>query len=66
MSKTFISPFDITDPVIIDGDKSIVGVVTGIIFRGGIINCEVSYVHQGSSLSPVIESWRLTKWRKDQ
>lgn len=53
--------FSIGDRVIIDHDKSILGVITAICIRGQGANVtyEVSYMHNGSSHSPWIEEWRL-------
>jgi hypothetical protein len=46
--------------VIIDGDTSVVGVITGVQFR--MIReplYEVSYMHNGISQAPWVEEWRL-------
>ena len=55
------SKFSIGDRVIIDGCKSLIGVVTAITWRNPhIINCEISWVCNGESKRDVVESWRLT------
>lgn len=56
--------YDISDKVLIDGDRSIVGTITAVMVRGmGLNVCyEVSYIHCGSSYSVWIESWRITPW----
>lgn len=57
----FQSDIGITTKVIIDGDKSIVGTITAVIFRQAGVSYEVSYIHNGQSYSPYIEAWRVTR-----
>lgn len=56
----FETKFSMRDKVVIDGG-GIVGWVTGIFFRESLIEYEVSYVHNGTSVSPSIEEFRLKK-----
>jgi hypothetical protein len=55
------SRFDYADRVIIDGDDSLVGRVTGFFFRGPVTLIEVSWIHNGDARFQNIEEWRLEK-----
>lgn len=57
----FTSEIAITTKVLIDGDKSLTGTVTAVIFRQSSASYEISYIHNGSSYSVTIESWRVTR-----
>lgn len=56
------SRFELNQHVMIDGDRSMVGVVTGFQFRGFTtpFTVEVSYFHSGEQKTPWIEEWRLS------
>lgn len=56
---TFESKWKYRDRVIIDGDTSIIGVVTGFQFRIGYLIVEVSWVHDGAAQTAWLEEWRL-------
>lgn len=59
---TVVMHVHLRDRVIIDGDQTIKGVVTGIQIRAaGYWSAEVSYVHGGIPQSPWIEGYRLEK-----
>lgn len=56
------SKYDIADRVYIDGDKALVGHITGIMWRGRENpTYEVSWVTNGDQKNPSIEEWRLSK-----
>lgn len=55
------SELELTTKVFIDGDKSLTGTVTAVIFRYGAVFYEVSYIHNGGSYSPTIEAWRVNR-----
>jgi hypothetical protein len=57
---TLISNWDFRDRVLIDGDASIVGVVTAFMFRAPNPSLvEVSWVHNGEAKAAWFEEWRL-------
>ncbi len=53
------SKFNFRNRVIIDGDASLVAVVTGFFFREGCLLIEVSWIDDGKSSYERIEDWRL-------
>lgn len=57
----FASIWSFRDRVLIDGDTSIVGLVTAFQFRGdrGEPIVEVSWVHNGDVKTAWFEEWRL-------
>ena len=58
----FTSIWTFRDRVYLDGDQSIIGMVTGFQFRGDrepIV--EVSWVHNGDAKIAWFEEWRLKK-----
>lgn len=56
-----VSRFGYRDRVVIDGDNSLVGYVTGFMFReGGVVLVEVCWMANGDSKESRIEEWRLT------
>lgn len=57
--KPIVPPFDIGDRVLIDGDKDIKGVVTGILFRPSNVEIEVSWLHNGSLQTAWVAAFRL-------
>lgn len=57
---SFESPFTIGDFVAIDGDASIRMRVTGLCFRAGLAEVEVSYVNNGVIETQWVAAWRLT------
>lgn len=63
--KTYTA-YDNGDKVTIDGDKSIVAVVTGITLRGTsepfLTQYDVAWFHNGQANSAWIEEWRLDPW----
>lgn len=58
---TFESPFAIRDKVYIDGDESLVGYVTAVVWREEKPVVEVSWVSDCAKTA-WFEIWRLTKW----
>lgn len=61
MTTKLESPFAFQQEVIIDGDASIRGVVTGMQFRmtrEPLV--EVSYFHNGDAKAAWVEVWRLS------
>jgi hypothetical protein len=51
---------DIKERVIIDGDASVVGVISAVQFRLTREPLyEVSYMHNGVAQAPWVEEWRL-------
>lgn len=55
--------FDVGDKVIIDGDKSIVAVVTVIHIQGpNFFTYQVGYFHNGTMSDIILDEWRLDKW----
>lgn len=59
--------FDVGDRVVIDGDESLVGRVTGVLVRGTREpQCEVSYVHCGDVKSAWVEEWRLRRAEQEK
>jgi hypothetical protein len=58
----FSSEFSFRDRVIIDGDSSLVVVVTGVYVRdGGAVLTEVCWISNGDAKEARIEEWRLKK-----
>lgn len=56
----FKSDFNYQDRVTIDGDDTLIGVVTGFSFRSsGYYTIEISWINNGSSQAVWIEDWRL-------
>jgi hypothetical protein len=56
-----VSEFAFRDRLIIDGDESLVGVVTGIMFREGMVYVELCWMSSGEAKESRIEEWRLSK-----
>jgi len=56
--------FSLAEKVIIDGDKSIIGVVTAVTFRTTGTTIEVGWIHNGQANSGWFEEWRLSKWEE--
>jgi hypothetical protein len=59
----FTSQWAMRDVVIIDGDDSLRGRITGFQFRDSRSNplVAVSYVHNGAAYEVWIEEWRLSR-----
>lgn len=57
---TFTSEFKLGDRVLIDGDASIVAVVTAYAWRGERAELEICWFHNGGQQSLWIGEWRLT------
>lgn len=53
--------FDFKDRVIIDGDDSVIGVVTGFAFTLGRYTVEVKWLHNGGAHETWFDEWRLEK-----
>lgn len=61
MAHKFACDFGPRDRVTIDKDDSLVGSVTGVLFKDdGSIQVEVSYVHAGDMKSAWVAPFRLT------
>lgn len=58
--QNFTAAFTYAEHVYIDDDTSIIGRVTGTMFRENRCWFEVSYVHNGEPKAYWIESWRVT------
>lgn len=57
----FRTKFNMRDRVCIDGDASIVGVVTGVCWQDGPGHTvEVSWLHNGQMHKDWVSHWRLT------
>jgi hypothetical protein len=62
MRSDFHSRLALRDKVVIDGDESVTGYVTGFLWRdvrGPVV--EVSYFHGGAAIEKWIEEWRITR-----
>lgn len=57
---TFYSVFKFGDRVTIDGERALVAIVTGFLFRQSGLSVEVCWFHNGESKSALIEDYRLT------
>lgn len=55
------SKWGLKDQVLIDGDKSLVGTVTAFSWRGGDVQVEVSWIHNGAAQAAWIQEWRLSE-----
>jgi hypothetical protein len=56
------SPWALGDPVHIDGDISITGYVTAVLFRlTEPPTCEVQWMHNGGAQTAWFADWRLSK-----
>jgi hypothetical protein len=62
-SSVFLeSVWGFTDRVCIDGDKSLIGSVTGLLWHNiHSYMVEVSWMHNGASYCAWVHSWRLSK-----
>ena len=54
------SRFRFGDRVIVDGDHSLVAVVTSILWKTTSCQLEIAWVHGGDLKSAYIDEWRLT------
>lgn len=62
-SKAVYYPeFGFGDKVIIDNEKSLVGIVTGILWRSTLSQVEVSWFHSGTHHSEWFAEWRISHW----
>lgn len=56
------SAFDIADAVMIDGDKSVIGIVVAIRWsRDDRPHYEISWMHDGQAEFVYFDEWRLSK-----
>lgn len=56
------SDFAMRDTVIVDGDTSLKGHVTGFMWgNGDSLSIEVSWIHNGASYTVWMMPWRLTR-----
>jgi hypothetical protein len=61
---TFESEFNLLDRVTIDGDSSLVAIITGFAFYGSRAEVQISYVHSGDIKSVWLIESRLAKVRR--
>lgn len=62
MTVQLTSEFDFGDKVIIDGDSSLVGIVTSIEFRRkNVRRYEVSWTVNGDTKFVMFDDWRLSR-----
>lgn len=66
MSHEYFSPYRVGNKVLIDGDRSIVGVVTALLWRAGFHQVEVCWFSGGAHQSFWFDHWRLTAVDKDE
>jgi hypothetical protein len=55
------TPFSFGARVLIDGDRSVVAVVTGFLWRSTICTIEVSWMNSGAVQTAWLEQWRLSE-----
>lgn len=56
--------FNLTEKVIIDGDRQVVAVITAISFRISGCKVEVSWWNHGDLKEAWVDEWRLSRWEE--
>lgn len=57
-------PFSLAEKVIMDGDDSIVAVVTAVMFETTGCSIKVSWISDGQIRREWVEDWRISKWEE--